>query len=97
MPPEPTATVNLRALRTALALTQVEVATRLGITQAQYSMLERRGNHRTATVRRIVEGLGCTLHVTATTPAGERIVLGPDPGTPPRGRAAGKRVRRPRA
>jgi transcriptional regulator with XRE-family HTH domain len=80
MPPAPTATVDLRVLRTALDLTQVEAAARIGITQAHYSMLERRGNHRTATIRRVVEGLGCALHVTATTPAGDLVVLGPGTG-----------------
>jgi len=94
MPPTPTATVDLRVLRTALGLTQVEAAARIGITQAYYSMLERRANHRTATIRRIVEGLGCTLHIIATTPAGDRVVLGPGSGHTPRMSANVTRLRR---
>jgi predicted transcriptional regulator len=44
--------LDLKDLRQALDLTQVELAARVGITQSQLSKLERRKNHRITTLRR---------------------------------------------
>jgi transcriptional regulator with XRE-family HTH domain len=59
-------------LRKALGITQVELATRVGITQSQLSKLEHRENHRIATLRRYVHALGGSLEINAVV-NGQRV------------------------
>jgi predicted transcriptional regulator len=64
--------LDLKDLREALGLTQVELASRVGITQSQLSKLERRSNHRIATLRRYVQALGGSLEINAVV-NGQRV------------------------
>lgn len=51
----------MRAWREHLGLTQVEVATRIGISQAAYSQMEIAINPRPATLKKIAEALGLSV------------------------------------
>jgi hypothetical protein len=53
--------VTLHELRGALGLTQREVAARMGLTQSDYSKLERRSDVRVSTLRRAATALGGRL------------------------------------
>ena len=66
--------LDLKDLREALDLTQVELAARVGVTQSQLSKLERRKNHRIATLRRYVVALGGSLEINAIV-GGQRILI----------------------
>lgn len=55
--------LTLRALRTALDLTQVDVAARAGLTQGQVSSVETRGDHKVSTLARYATALGGELDV----------------------------------
>lgn len=57
--------LDLKHLREALGLSQVELANRVGITQSQLSKLERRDNYRISTLRRYVQALGGSLEINA--------------------------------
>jgi len=56
---------DLKAIRKIKEMTQVELATILGVTQGELSRLENRGDHRLSTLRRYVEALGGQLEVVA--------------------------------
>jgi DNA-binding phage protein len=58
--------MDLRAIRELLGKTQVEVAEAVEMTQSQVSKLERRGDHRVSTLRRVVGALGGELELIAT-------------------------------
>jgi predicted transcriptional regulator len=55
----------LKELRERRGVTQVELAERLGVSQASVSKLERRGNVSMRTLRGFVEGVGGELEVKA--------------------------------
>lgn len=80
---EPERARLLRDLRATRAVTQVELADRLGVRQPTVSKLERREDVNLATLRRYVEALGGQLHVTATFPEGT-VELGLGESDPPR-------------
>jgi DNA-binding transcriptional regulator YiaG len=58
----------LRELRAARAMSQVELARRLGVKQAEISKMERRTDMYLSTLREYVEGLGGSLSVIADFP-----------------------------
>jgi transcriptional regulator with XRE-family HTH domain len=60
------AQMKLRELRSALKMTQGELARRLGSTQVAVSRQERRQDMRLSTLRDYVEGLGGTLEMYAS-------------------------------
>ena len=64
--------------RQAAGLTQVELARRLGVSQAQVARIERRGydSHSLSTLRRYVEALGdgYSVEIAIRTP-GERVAV----------------------
>jgi transcriptional regulator with XRE-family HTH domain len=56
---------SLAQLRKALGLTQAQMADSLGIDQAEVSKMERRLNHKLATLERFVQATGGTLRISA--------------------------------
>ena len=56
---------SLAQLRKALGLTQAQMADSLGIDQAEVSKMERRLNHKLATLERFIQATGGTLRVSA--------------------------------
>jgi len=56
---------SLAQLRKAVGLTQAQVADTLGIDQAEVSKMERRLNHKLATLERFIQATGGTLRVSA--------------------------------
>ena len=92
---------SLAQLRKALGLTQAQVADSLGIDQAEVSKMERRLNHKLATLERFVQATGGTLRVSAVygdveveLNLGELLSEGPaaDEGTPKPAKAPVKRA-----
>jgi transcriptional regulator with XRE-family HTH domain len=61
----------LGELRRALEMTQEEIASILGTTQANISQMERRGDMYLSTLREYVAALGGELEITARFPGGE--------------------------
>jgi DNA-binding XRE family transcriptional regulator len=57
--------LELAALRKEIGLTQVDVASRLGVSQGNVSELEHREDLYLSTLREYVEALGGTLELTA--------------------------------
>jgi predicted transcriptional regulator len=68
--------IGLRQMRDALGVNQVDLASRLGITQAGLSKLERKPDVYIGSARKIVEAMGGTLDVVARFPGREPIRLG---------------------
>lgn len=56
---------SLAELRKALKLTQAQMADALGVDQAEVSKMERRLNHKLATLERFIQATGGTLRVSA--------------------------------
>lgn len=67
-------TMSLRDLRAEVGRSQVEVSEAMGTDQGELSRIERRGGHRTSTLRRYVEALGGKVEVFAVFP-GRRVKL----------------------
>lgn len=70
--------LTLRALRTAVNKTQLELSECTGIGQGDVSKLERRTSLeelQLSTIRRYVEGLGAKLELVAVFPKGHRIAI----------------------
>jgi hypothetical protein len=65
----------LRALRTTIGKTQVEVAGMAKMRQADLSKLERRGDIKLSTLRRYVKAMGGQVELVAVFPNGRRIIL----------------------
>jgi hypothetical protein len=65
----------LRSLRLTLGKTQVEVAKKAKMRQADLSRLERRGDTKLSTLRRYVKAMGGTVEMVAVFPTGHRITL----------------------
>ncbi len=63
---------DLRAVREAAGLKQVEAAKLAAMTQGEVSRLENRGDYRLSTLRRFVQALGGRLEVIAH--VGDKIV-----------------------
>jgi transcriptional regulator with XRE-family HTH domain len=61
-------TVSLAELRRSLGKTQAEVARAMGISQSDYSKLERRRDVRVSTLRSAAAALGGSLHLVVRTP-----------------------------
>jgi transcriptional regulator with XRE-family HTH domain len=57
--------MSLRELREMLGKTQTEVAEATSLAQSELSRIERRDDHLLSTLRRIIEGMGGQLEVTA--------------------------------
>lgn len=57
------AKLSLAAIRKHAGLTQVELATRLGISQSDLSKLERRGDMRVSTLREYARAVGAEIHI----------------------------------
>ncbi len=82
--------MTLRELRQARKLTQVRIATKLGITQDSVSRLEKRSDLLLSTLRKTVEAMGGRLSLVAEFPDRAPVVLsgiaeddpGPNPGVP---------------
>jgi transcriptional regulator with XRE-family HTH domain len=68
------AAYQLQLVREAAGMTQKQVATRLGVTQATLSRMERRADVRISNMRRYVEALGGTLQVRAVFPGRARAI-----------------------
>ncbi|MDX2054031.1 MAG: XRE family transcriptional regulator [Polyangiaceae bacterium] len=76
--PRREARLPLRALRAAVAQTQLEVAAATGISQGDVSKLEQRESldgFEVATLRRYVEALGGKLELVASFPKGHKVAL----------------------
>lgn len=56
---------TLAQLRKALGLTQAQMADTLGVDQAEVSKMERRLNHKLATLERFIQATGGTLRISA--------------------------------
>lgn len=65
----------LKRLRVLSGLTQVDMASRLGIQQAAISKIERGGDVHLSTIKKYVEALGATLHIDASFYAGTPLAL----------------------
>lgn len=61
-------TRSLASLRRSLGRTQEEVARAMGISQSDYSKLERRRDVRVSTLRSVAEALGGSAHLTVRLP-----------------------------
>ncbi len=72
---ETLASLPLSDLRRALGITQVELADSLEVGQGSISKLEHQQDMYLSTLRRYVEALGGTLHLTAEFPEGRRIEI----------------------
>jgi transcriptional regulator with XRE-family HTH domain len=59
---------NIREIRKALEMTQVEMAEQLHIKQAAVSKIESQTDMYLSTLRRVIEALGGRLHITASFP-----------------------------
>ena len=57
--------IRLRDIRKARGMTQAQVAAAAGMTQAELSRVERRGDWKLSTLRRVVAALGGHLHLSA--------------------------------
>ncbi len=57
----PTPTLSLRELRETLNITQAQLSERAGMAQGDISKVERRGDVKLSTLRRLVQGLGGRL------------------------------------
>lgn len=57
--------MELRDLREAAGMTQIELADLLDLTQVEVSRFERRDDRRVSTIRRYVEALGGELEIVA--------------------------------
>jgi len=66
--------MNLRGLREALGLTQVEAAQAAEMSQGDVSKAERRGDHLLSTLQRLVKAMGGELEVYANV-KGKRVRL----------------------
>lgn len=58
--------MDLRAIRELTGTSQAALAEAAKMTQSEVSRLERRGDHRLSTLRRVVEALGGEIEVIAT-------------------------------
>jgi len=65
----------LAEIRKQAGLTQVDMATRLGITQPSLSQLESQDDMQISTLRRIIEALDGELELTAKLPGGKRVSI----------------------
>lgn len=65
----------LKRLRVLSDLTQVDMASRLGIQQAAVSKIEKGGDVHLSTVKKYVEALGASLRIDASFPAGSPLAL----------------------
>lgn len=65
----------LKRLRVLSQLTQVDMASRLGVQQAAISKIERGGDVHLSTIRKYVEALGASLHIDASFSAGTPLAL----------------------
>ena len=64
------AEVGLSDLRRARALSQEDLASRIGATQGEISKLERRADMYVSSLRTYIEAMGCQLEILARFPAG---------------------------
>ena len=69
------ASMPLAEIRRAIGLTQIELAETLELGQGNVSKIERQADMYLSTLRRYVEALGGTLHLTAEFPDGRRIEI----------------------
>lgn len=72
---ETLASMPLAEIRRAIGLTQIELAETLELGQGNVSKLERQADMYLSTLRRYVEALGGTLHLTAEFPDGRRVEI----------------------
>ncbi len=61
--------LSLKALRQAAGMTQLQMATRLGVGQAAISKIEQRGDVQISSLQRYVEALGAHLRIDAAFPS----------------------------
>lgn len=66
--------MDIRKLRKAAGLTQVELARRIGMTQSQVSRFELSADHHLSSLIRYANGCGATLRISAEV-GGERHTL----------------------
>jgi len=71
---EEVAALSLGGLRRSLEVTQEELSRSSSMTQSELSRIERRGDHRTSTLRRYVEALGGELEISAVI-GGKRVKI----------------------
>ncbi len=69
------ASMRLAEIRRAIGLTKIELSETLDLGQGNVSKLERQADMYLSTLRRYVEALGGTLHLTAEFPDGRRIEI----------------------
>ena len=60
----------LHDIREAMRLSQVQLGESLGVEQPAIAKMEKRADMYVSTVRRFIEAMGGTLHITATFPQG---------------------------
>jgi DNA-binding transcriptional regulator YiaG len=67
--------MTLRQLRTALKMTQVQMASQLGTTQDNVSRLEKRNDLLLSTLRKAIEAMGGRLSIVAEFPGRKPVVV----------------------
>ncbi len=67
--------MTLRELRTALKMTQVQMAGQLGTTQDNVSRLEKRNDLLVSTLRKAIEAMGGRLSIVAEFPGRKPVVV----------------------
>ncbi len=67
--------MTLRELRTALKMTQVQMASHLGTTQDNVSRLEKRNDLLLSTLRKAIEAMGGRLSIVAEFPGRKPVVV----------------------
>jgi DNA-binding transcriptional regulator YiaG len=67
--------MTLRELRTALKMTQVQMASQLGTTQDNVSRLEKRNDLLLSTLRKAIEAMGGRLSIVAEFPGRKPVVV----------------------
>jgi len=67
--------MTLRELRTALKMTQVQMAGQLGTTQDNVSRLEKRNDLLLSTLRKAIEAMGGRLSIVAEFPGRKPVVV----------------------
>lgn len=66
----------LEEIRKAIGLTQIELAERMDVQQSAVSKTESAADMYLSTLRRYIEALGGTLHITAEFPDGRSMEIG---------------------
>ena len=70
------AAIHLQQVREAAGLTQLQVAQRMGVTQASLSRMEHRPDVKISNIRKYIEAVGGRLEVSVVLPSHEKLSRG---------------------